>query len=694
MAQVPLPKKGCFQASYPSKAWHEVACTTAPNYPMTPGRDAQPGGAANNQKPAPGVLYARADAQQTTPSSAPNEKLSPDELRIREDWRISMAQVPLPRKGCFQSTYPNRDWREVACMATPNYPMPPRRGARALVVGNSNDVAAQSPVATDFISTGIGSFSSVTGVTSESGPIGNTGPSIANAYTLQLNTNFFKSTVCAGSPNPNCQGWQQFVYENFGTGGRAFIQYWLIQYNTTCPAGQSWNQFSFTGSTDIYCWKNNSLGAVPVPNQPITNLANLSLSGAVSSTGDSVTVSTGGSTMYARAGDNAVNAAAGWQTAEFNLFGDGGNSSGGGQASFNSGSSVVPRTRIIYGGTAAPNCIAQGFTAETNNLSFGPTAPTASAPGPALLFTESSAGGAPSDCAAATGVGDTHLKTFGGLFYDFQASGDFVLAQADQDFVVETRQVSGAPTWPNATVNHAVATRMGKTQVAVCLAPARLNVDGENIELDNGQSHSTSGGVDIWRTGNAYTITDSGGNSVHAVVNPTWIDVTVGLGRWPANVTGLLANAEGNVNKIAARDGTVLTNPFSFEDLYHRFGDSWRVPADDSLLSACGQRSVEFGTPRKTFYAKDLDRTVYERTRSVCTAAGVKAGPLLDACTLDVAVIGNDSASLVFVNAPEPNAVGSIVNPPGSGRLKWLLWLIVLLILLWILLVLLRRKKP
>ena len=39
-------------------------------------------------------------------------------------------------------------------------------------------------------------------------------------------------------------------------------------------------------------------------------------------------------------------------------------------------------------------------------------------------------------------------------------------------------------------------------------------------------------------------------------------------------------------------------------------------------------------------------------------AAGVKEGPLLDAGTLDVAVIGNDKAARVFVGAPAPIAVG------------------------------------
>ncbi|HLX83387.1 MAG TPA: hypothetical protein VKR59_05795 [Terriglobales bacterium] len=621
-----------------------------------------------------------------------NENLSPEELRLRDDWRVSLAQVPLPKKGCFQASYPGKEWREVACKAAPHRPMPPKRGARPLVVGNSNDISAQAP--TGFISTAIGSFDTVTDVTSESGPIGNSGPSIANAYTLQLNMNFFNGTVCSGAAVPaNCSTWQQFVFENDGTAGGAFIQYWILKYNNPCPPGQNWNQFSFTGSTDIYCWKNDSMGAAPVPNQPITNLGQMSLSGVVSTTGDSVSFTSGG-IGYGVNGDNAVDAAAGWTIAEFNIFGDGGNSNGGGTASFNSGANIVTRNRIIYGGTAPPTCVAQGFTAEMNNLSFGPTAPAATVPGPAVIFDESTAGGATSDCAAATTIGDTHLDTFHGLLYDFQASGDFVVAQADPDFLVVARQVSGAPTWPNADVNHAIATRMGKDRVAVCLTPARLNVNGENTELGDGKVFSTPDGVDIWRIGNVYLITSANGNSVRAEVNPTWINVSVGLGKWPNKVSGLLANAGGNVYQIASRDGGVLTAPFAFQEFYQQYGQSWRVvQEEESLLSACGEKSVATGNPKRTFYAGDLDKELYKRTRGVCTAAGVKGDALLDACTLDVAVIGSDAAATVFVNARQPVAVGAIAG--GGSEFPWWLWLLLLLIvILFLLWLLLRRKKP
>src|SRR2546423_3577199 len=193
----------------------------------------------------------------------------------QRDWQNKIAQVPQPTKVCFPAESPDLTWHPATCAVAPNLPQPPRHGARPLVVGNGDDVAAQVP--TGFIATAIGSFDSVVNVSSESGPIGNAGPAVANAYTLQMNTNFFASTACAGSPNAGCQGWEQFVYANDGSSGVAFIQYWLIKYNAACPGGVGWNQFSFTGSTDIYCWKNNTGGAGAGPNQPITNLRNLSL---------------------------------------------------------------------------------------------------------------------------------------------------------------------------------------------------------------------------------------------------------------------------------------------------------------------------------------------------------------------------------------------------------------------------------
>jgi von Willebrand factor type D domain len=591
-------------------------------------------------------------------ATIPMEALSPEERQKRVEWQRSISQVPLPKKGCFRAAYPSTEWQEVPCTTGPSYPMPPRHGARPFVVGNRNDVAAQVP--TGFISTAIGSFDSGTSVTGESGPIGNAGSSFPDTYTLQINTEQFTSTACAGSPNtdPNtgCKGWQQFVFENNPNSHRVGIQYWLIKYNTTCPPGAGWTQFQFVGDTDIYCFKNDSTGWATVSSaQPVANLAQISLTGAVSASGDSVLLTSGGIAAGSVAGDNAVNAAAGWKIAEFNIFGDGGNANGGGQASFNAGSTVVPRTRVIYGGTDPPTCVAQGFTGETNNLSFGPSAPSPSGPGPALIATESSAGGSASNCVAATTVGDTHLTTFGGLLYDFQATGDFLLAETGPDFLVQTRQVSGAPTWPNASVNKAVAVRAGKSRVAICL-PGRVVVDGKPTTIRDGGQLALSEGGNVVRKGNVYFVLAPTGDSIRATVNSAYIDVSVGLGRWPTKVRGLLANANGKVNEIEAQDGAVLTSPFVFEKLYSHYADSWRVPPNQSLLSPCGE-GVERGIPKKPFFANDLNPKLAERNRAICTQAGVRGGRLLDACMIDVAMLGSGAAK-VFAGMLMPIVVG------------------------------------
>ena len=577
-------------------------------------------------------------------------------------WRKSLLQLERPAEGCYASSFPRVEWRPITCGEAPKYPMPPARGiAKHFVVGGggSNDFAANP---TGHISAVEGTFPSISGGLTESGPIGNSGANIANTYTLQINTNQFTSSACAGSPNPDCKGWEQFVYENNNVSHRAFIQYWLIRFNTTCPAG-GWQQFSFSGDPDIYCFQSTSTASLPAA-VPVGDFGTLSMGAAVTSSSDQVTV-TAGANAVTRVGVNAVAAAAGWTDAEFNVFGDGGNSSGGGQAGFGANSTMVVKTTVHNGTRNAPACQAESFTGETNNLTLVGMNPIPTQAAPAIEFTQSNIAGTPAACVTADGVGDTHLNTFGGLLYDFQASGDFVLAETGKDFVVQARQVSGAPTWPNATVNKAVATRMGDTRVAVCAEPARIAVDGDGRDLGDGQVLSLPSGVDIQRVGDVYVIIDQKGNSLRAAINGTHIDATVGLGRWPTEVHGLLANGKGKVSQIEARDGTMFSSPFAFDDLYHRFGDSWRVSPRESLLSACGDPG-ETGLPKRPFYSKDLDPQLARHARAVCMEQGVKDRNLLEACTLDVAVIGKDEAAKVFVNLRKPIAVGRVLPPRGD----------------------------
>ena len=576
--------------------------------------------------------------------------VSREERRKLEVWRKAMTRAPLPKKGCFKVSYPDTEWHEVACTTAPLRPYSPRpRQARPFTVGSAVDFSA---VVANHIASATGSFDLVN-VTSET----NLGQ--PDTYSLQLNSEYFVTPACAGAANPaNCKGWQQFIYS---TGlGSAFIEYWLID-GAPCPAG--WNTIS------IHCLK-NSVSAMPVPAQPIANLDQLSLTGTANAGGiDTIMIAVQGGNLSAMAQDDVLSLAQGWKLAEFGIFGDG----GGSDATFNIGATMAVRASVDDGTSNAPTCVLEGFTSETNSLNLVPPCCPYGGASPAIVFWLSSNPGATSSCVGGTSIGDTHLTNFNGLLYDFQASGDFLLAETTPDFSIQTRQTSGAPTWPNASINTAVAMNLSGTRAAVCLAPTRLIVDGTERDLGNDQSLTLPTGVHIARSGNAYLFTRRSGESVRAEVHsPGYINVSVDLGALPqAKVFGLLGNANGPMGEddLATRQQVVLKQPVTFEDLYHPYASSWRVGPSASMVSSLcgGDRRVDRGFPDKPFYASDLDRDQYERGRAICTEAGVRDESLLDACILDVTVLGTREAAIVFARAHPPRAelrVSSVRRQP------------------------------
>jgi len=189
--------------------------------------------------------------------------------------------------------------------------------------------------------------------------------------------------VCGGVSG--CKGWEQFVYSSHVYSG-AFIQNWLIGYGATCPTG-----WTSAGSGD--CYVNSSV--VSVPAQTAENLPELILMGTASSGGtDAVLLYTGGTLYSVTEPDSTVKLATGWNTAEFNVVGDGGLS----QATFNSGATLVVRTNVTNGTMNVPTCGTSGTTGETNSLTLvSPCCPFGGA-SPGIIFEESSVSGATTTC--------------------------------------------------------------------------------------------------------------------------------------------------------------------------------------------------------------------------------------------------------------------------------------------------------
>jgi hypothetical protein len=285
-------------------------------------------------------------------------------------WRGTMSRVPVP-KGCFKSTYPGTRWEPVPCTSAPPYPYPPRSGPPSDTVGNGKDFSAH---ASGLISSAVGSFDSVV-VGYEAGDAGGNPPPIFNTYSLQLNSNTFTTSACPPKKG-GCQGWQQFVFSNAGF---AFIQYWMLGFGTPCPSG--WNASPPTKSTD--CWTNGPSVSAPV--QPLFNMAQLSVTGTAQSNGlDTIIFSEGSDTLVASATDSVLNLAAGWRSAEFNVFGDCCWS----EASFNPTSLIVVRTAVSDNTTHAPGCGGEGYTGETNNLTITSSCSATGGATPSIVFTE------------------------------------------------------------------------------------------------------------------------------------------------------------------------------------------------------------------------------------------------------------------------------------------------------------------
>ena len=323
------------------------------------------------------------------PAAGDEHIVSQAETQARASWREDISHTTPPAEGCFHATYPSILWKQVGCnvVAPRSHPLP-RKVSRlnslsggAQTTGNGDDYAAE---VSGLITGTVGTFPSVTGVTSEQSvgvaAFGGGGILGSNEYTLQINSNANATTSVCKS-HSGCTVWQQFIYSpDYSTQGEAavFMQYWLIGYGgSSCPSG-----FGSDGGGD--CYKNSA--AVTAPDVPITQLANLKLSGTVASGGSDTTVFTDGTEAYTiSANDSVLKIATVWNESEFNVVGN----AGGSDAEFNSGSSVTVNVAVTSGSTAAPTCVANaGTTGETNNLTAG-SCTASGGSSPSIQFTES-----------------------------------------------------------------------------------------------------------------------------------------------------------------------------------------------------------------------------------------------------------------------------------------------------------------
>jgi hypothetical protein len=209
--------------------------------------------------------------------------------------------------------------------------------------------------------------------------------------------------------------------------------------------------------------------------------------------------------------------------------------------------------------------------------------------------------------AAPTGIaqGDVHMVTFDGLHYDFQATGDFVLArstQAGNSFEIQMR----AEPWqsnPHTSVATEIAAQVGDDVVSFGVGGAATTVSVNGIAdtaigsggaqrlLEGGhiQALSSTSYVLTWDTGETLAVTQPG--------DYLSISATLGPQDGPGSVQGLLGGDTGQANDFALPDGTVLTQPLSTSTLLGTFADAWTVAPGLSLLDGAVPAASGLGTP-------------------------------------------------------------------------------------------------
>ncbi len=314
------------------------------------------------------------------------EKLVPP-----HSWRTMMGHSARTQTGCFQASYPLAKWKKVACRADSGWP--------SAILGQSPFGTGRvfKPMTTaaslGSITWAEGSFPSVSGVTKETGIDSYGNSQGENVFSIQLNSNSdFRPPLCDQGGLPNCTGWVQFT---FNTVSGAFIEYWLINYGLSCPAG-----WSPQGDTVPNCLLNQGYSQPPGsrPQVTVQDLPNMSMQASAQAGGnDSVTVFLGSKSIGSfSASDTILSLANSWHSADFNILGIGDYAT----ARFNNGVTIVTSLSLDDGTAASPACdITGSTTGETNSLqAVVPCCPFGGG-APGVSWTQSNVPGAISQCA-------------------------------------------------------------------------------------------------------------------------------------------------------------------------------------------------------------------------------------------------------------------------------------------------------
>jgi Ca2+-binding RTX toxin-like protein len=198
---------------------------------------------------------------------------------------------------------------------------------------------------------------------------------------------------------------------------------------------------------------------------------------------------------------------------------------------------------------------------------------------------------------AGSSVGNVNLNTFDGLEYSLQIGGEFTLIDPiDDSFTVQVRaeHPEGSP----IAFYTAIATSLGGQRIGIYAdEDIPLRIDGNPVDLATGATLSLANGS-IVREGDNYTIIDNNDHEIKVTLrNNTYryLDLqSVLADNLNNSVIGLLGNSNGEPgDDLSLPDGTVLTAPVDFQQLYTDFVEGQKITGETSLFDYAEGESTE-----------------------------------------------------------------------------------------------------
>lgn len=245
--------------------------------------------------------------------------------------------------------------------------------------------------------------------------------------------------------------------------------------------------------------------------------------------------------------------------------------------------------------------------------------------------------------------GEPHVTTFDGFDYDMQAVGEFI-AMSSNDIEVQSRTQPFRDS-DRISMGTAVAVGIDEHRVTVNIDADRdeiIRIDGDAVSLDDLRKESRSLGEATLNVVGDTLQVDLGDDRV-TIANleeREFIDLYLDFDSNDLVTEGLLGNANGDpTDDFTTRDGEVLDQPLSHDELYGTFVESWRITQDESLFDYETGTDTETYTdtsmPAATMTVADLNGRDRTRAEAVCRAAGIENEAVLESCVFDYAITGD-----------------------------------------------------